>query len=313
MICKFCGEELDDDSLFCTACGNIVTDDESVSELQQEDEPVYADDTAGNSSPSDCGFYPEAADATAGLEKEDESDFIATTVTLEKEKEDVDTGVTVSLEKNGSDFPDEAAPVQEPYGFLTDEHDANEGLSPENNLQTDGSEDPILLNPAVDEEETVDTLSQITEKSPSEPPASTNGNLELVGRLMLTVILLVGALLALTGYLFADKFYLSRSNPGSQTITIISQPQDVVTKVDAPVVFFVEAKGKNLTYQWYYRKSGDEYWHLWKTHDQAKTSANANESWNGMQVYCVITDNYRHTVSTDIATIVLKKDSQKNK
>ena len=42
MICKFCGEELDDDSLFCTECGNMVSDEENVSDIQQEEVPVYS-------------------------------------------------------------------------------------------------------------------------------------------------------------------------------------------------------------------------------------------------------------------------------
>ena len=154
-------------------------------------------------------------------------------------------------------------------------------------------------------------LHQPDEKEPKQTSGSSDRNSETIGKLTLAVMLLAGALLALTGYLFADKFYFSRTSPGKQTITIISQPEDVTAKEDSTVVFLVEAKGKNLTYQWYYRKPGDEYWHLWKQHDQAKTIANANSSWNGMQVYCVITDNYRHTLSTDIATVVIKKDKKK--
>ena len=36
MKCSFCGEELDDDSLFCTSCGNMISHDNDLSDIQQE-------------------------------------------------------------------------------------------------------------------------------------------------------------------------------------------------------------------------------------------------------------------------------------
>ena len=108
--------------------------------------------------------------------------------------------------------------------------------------------------------------------------------------MIIAIIMLSAALLAVTGLYIIDLSLKENDN----------------------AVFYVEAEGLNLTYQWYYRKAGDEMWHLWKTHDKAKTKAVANKSWDGMQVYCTITDNNRNTVASDIATITVENSSGKN-
>ena len=72
--------------------------------------------------------------------------------------------------------------------------------------------------------------------------------------------------------------------------------------------FFVDAEGTNLTYQWYVKKSGEQLWHLWKGHDNFKTTSKANESWDGMQVFCLFTDEYGNTASSGCATIYILPD-----
>ncbi|MCC8074972.1 MAG: hypothetical protein LIO95_03350, partial [Clostridiales bacterium] len=89
------------------------------------------------------------------------------------------------------------------------------------------------------------------------------------------------------------------------TLAITSQPEDVTVQAGKEVSFTVEATGTDLSYQWYYKKAGATSWSIWNNHTTATTSATANSSWDGMQVYCVVTDGNGNSVSSDPATITL--------
>lgn len=88
-------------------------------------------------------------------------------------------------------------------------------------------------------------------------------------------------------------------------LEIVTQPADVTTKIGKNVTFSLEAKGDGLTYQWYYKKTGSSSWSLWKNHSDACTSATSNTSWEGMQVYCQVSDQYGNRVDSDAVTIHL--------
>ena len=95
------------------------------------------------------------------------------------------------------------------------------------------------------------------------------------------------------------------------TVTIVqgpvitSQPKSVTVATGETARFEVKATGKNLKYQWYYKKSGASGWSKWNNHTGASTSGTANASWNGMQVYCRITDSTGVSVNSDSAVIKL--------
>ena len=89
-------------------------------------------------------------------------------------------------------------------------------------------------------------------------------------------------------------------------ITITVQPSDVTTASGKRVKFSVRAQGaKSLAYQWYYKKKGAKNWSIWKGHTTPDTYAAANDTWNGMQVYCRITDSTGVSVNSDSAVIKL--------
>ncbi len=88
-------------------------------------------------------------------------------------------------------------------------------------------------------------------------------------------------------------------------ITITVQPSDVTTASGKRVKFSVRAQGaKSLAYQWYYKKKGAKNWSIWKGHTTPDTYAAANDTWNGMQVYCVIDDTTNH-ISSAVATVTI--------
>ena len=86
---------------------------------------------------------------------------------------------------------------------------------------------------------------------------------------------------------------------------ITLQPSDVCTESGQPVAFETAAEGDGLTYQWYYKKYNSPRWHTWNGHTTSKTFAIANPTWNGMRVYCRITDSSGGSKATRPALISL--------
>ena len=103
----------------------------------------------------------------------------------------------------------------------------------------------------------------------------------------------------------------SKDQSNSATVTlnlplaITQQPQSVTANAGDTVRFAVKANGAGLSYQWYYKKSGASVWSKWAGHTTAATSATANESWNGMQVRCTVTDESGSNVTSEVATVTV--------
>ena len=87
-------------------------------------------------------------------------------------------------------------------------------------------------------------------------------------------------------------------------VKITEQPQDVRVNVGEKFSISPKVEGEGLIYQWYVKESGAKAFKV----SSNKTSAYAYTMQNymiGRQVYCVITDKYGNTVTTDVATISL--------
>lgn len=251
MKCKYCGEELENDSQFCTSCGmrmDVSDSDESVSEdvfSATDDDDAITMPLDGNDD-SDITDYSDEPDALSG---EDDN----------------------AAEEDGAEF-------------LSDESESTE---------------------AQDEASSEDEGQNVVETQTDESKKTGSAD---AGKMMLAIVMLSATLLAAIGYLFIDKL-LSIPHPDSRasTITIVSQSEDITVKAGTPTEFFVDAHGTNLTYQWYVKKSGEQLWHAWKNHDKPKTTSKSNESWDGMQVYCMIIDNNRTSLASEIITIKIEK------
>ena len=89
------------------------------------------------------------------------------------------------------------------------------------------------------------------------------------------------------------------------SISITSQPQSVTVQSGQTARISVQASGEGLTYQWYIRKGATGAFSK-----SSVTSANystvGSSSSNGRQLYCVITDKYGNTVTTNTVTIEVK-------
>ena len=83
---------------------------------------------------------------------------------------------------------------------------------------------------------------------------------------------------------------------------ITQQPADAGASFGEEFCVTVEARGEGLKYQWYYRNAGSEKWRKStvrdNTYDDTMTRARA-----GRQVYCVITDQYGNSITSQTATL----------
>ena len=92
----------------------------------------------------------------------------------------------------------------------------------------------------------------------------------------------------------------------ASTLQITKQPASTTAGDGEMVYVTVEAEGEGLTYAWYYRNAGLTKFNL----SSATTdtySMEMTEARDGRQVYCVVTDQYGNSVTSDIATISMNK------
>ena len=89
-------------------------------------------------------------------------------------------------------------------------------------------------------------------------------------------------------------------------LSITTQPANVTVAVGANATFTVKATGSGLKYQWQYKKKGAADWSNWGSRTTASTTATANDTWDGMQVRCKVTDGAGNYVFSNAATITIK-------
>ena len=85
---------------------------------------------------------------------------------------------------------------------------------------------------------------------------------------------------------------------------IITQPEDASAARGEIVSAAVAAAGEDLTYQWYGRDPGQQS--FWRSSLKTDTySVKMVPSKSGREVYCVVTDKYGRTVTSDVATLTM--------
>ena len=86
-------------------------------------------------------------------------------------------------------------------------------------------------------------------------------------------------------------------------LTITQQPQSVTVKNGETAAVSFTAEGNGLTYTWYYAAAGSTSFSKTTSFTSNSYSVAMNESRDGRQVYCVVTDQYGQTVKTDVVTL----------
>ena len=85
-------------------------------------------------------------------------------------------------------------------------------------------------------------------------------------------------------------------------LTITKQPVNVQAEIGQKFSISVEVLGDGLTYQWYYKNSGSKNFAVSSFKGKSYSMTMANYCHN-RQVYCVITDKYGNSVTTETVTI----------
>ena len=93
-------------------------------------------------------------------------------------------------------------------------------------------------------------------------------------------------------------------------ITIRTQPVDAVAALGEKATVTVDAFGEGLTYKWYYKNKGASKFSLTTSYKGSSYSVEMNADRAGRQVYCVITDKYGFSATSDTATIGLKNEAK---
>ncbi|MBQ5866211.1 MAG: hypothetical protein IIW56_05955 [Oscillospiraceae bacterium] len=87
--------------------------------------------------------------------------------------------------------------------------------------------------------------------------------------------------------------------------TITTQPKDVSVEEGKSAKVTVKAVGDELTYTWYFKNEGSSKFSK-SSITKATYSAKMSDKVDGRQVYCVVTDKYGKTVTSNTVTLSMK-------
>ena len=89
------------------------------------------------------------------------------------------------------------------------------------------------------------------------------------------------------------------------SVRILQQPQSASISLGDTLTVSVKAQGTGLSYQWYFKKRKATEWSLWYGRTRAIESVTPNETWDGIQLYCRVTDSSGNVVKSDVAIIIV--------
>ena len=86
-------------------------------------------------------------------------------------------------------------------------------------------------------------------------------------------------------------------------LTITTQPHNAYAPMGEPITVYVEAQGDGLTYQWWVKNTGASKFSVSSVKSAVYTTTMSNKA-NGRQIYCVITDQYGNSVTTNTVSLL---------
>lgn len=86
-------------------------------------------------------------------------------------------------------------------------------------------------------------------------------------------------------------------------VAITKQPESVTVKKGTSFTVSLEAAGDGLTYKWYYKNKGDSGFTYTATFPGNTYTTLMNETRDGRQLYCVVTDQYGNSATTETVTM----------
>ena len=94
--------------------------------------------------------------------------------------------------------------------------------------------------------------------------------------------------------------------PADLPLEILIQPTDKSVNAGESLTVSLKASGVKLSYQWYYQKTGQTSFSQWKGRTHESETVKPNASWNGIQLYCVVTDSGGSTVKSNTITVTVQ-------
>ena len=88
-------------------------------------------------------------------------------------------------------------------------------------------------------------------------------------------------------------------------LAITAQPTSKTGSQGVPVTVSFKAQGTGLKYQWYFKKKGQTSWTLWNGRTGASETVTPNATWDGIQLYCLVTDVSGASLKTNVITVSL--------
>ena len=88
-------------------------------------------------------------------------------------------------------------------------------------------------------------------------------------------------------------------------VQLTAQPESVLVEEGETARVTVNATGDGLTYKWYFKEANGSKFSLTSSFTGNAYYIAMNKSRNGRQVYCVITDKYGNSVTTDTVTLYM--------
>ena len=88
---------------------------------------------------------------------------------------------------------------------------------------------------------------------------------------------------------------------------ITQQPKSATVEKGSAATLSLKATGEGLKYQWYFKKKGQTSFNLWNGRTHASETVTPNDTWDGIQLYCLVRDSYGNSLKSDVITITLKE------
>ena len=95
----------------------------------------------------------------------------------------------------------------------------------------------------------------------------------------------------------------------NSSLRILSQPQNASVRAGTGVTFTVEAEGDNLSYQWQMKSTGSGWVNMGAASARNTFTVFADDTMNGYQYRCRVTDPYGNSEVSDAATLTLAADT----
>ena len=71
------------------------------------------------------------------------------------------------------------------------------------------------------------------------------------------------------------------------------------------VTLSLKAKGSGVTYQWYYKKQGQNSFSVWNGRSSSVETVMPNYTWNGIQLYCLVKDTGGNSIKSNTITVTI--------